>query len=646
MSASSDPTMLPGPSSQKDKNEATQHDDDLDKDIEEIDLQAEVPCSSNQATGGFGYDSGATYSAVMPNVISLRNLSCQERYDIYTNEVKIADCPPCQVMSRVHAYLEDRLAGKRWLAVWKGPYESAQMRTVDILVEVDEVFADQAHVTLVEPLVCSQPSIPADVVEAQLSELGYHLDIAELFPASVIDDDEHASMLDDDEEDDDDETDDEKNKTNLYERLKIEGQQRYIAQVVDNARFYFEHLRRDWDDEDEGDNLFDAYLRSRLRLYYDVIHGVLPMPLVARYNRTMAKYIVRRKELLDFQAMIQKDGEPSNSEAVECWKRYYEVLMLSGLLQIWETLQLRADGPCFPRVLRRTNGPRNDNSRVVHLVTKKLTPSMMKDFDDDTIIRQHATPLTALQQCYEGDQVIIYPGIYSGDGFHELTESITIKGKGDRNDIIIEANPCDDLFLNISCAYVTLENLTFCQIENTEGVLRIESGHANIESCSFRCDGSGITVCEGAQLTMKNCQISGVKGAGVELLQGSVATLEHNEIMCCAEDYPYESSSSHVKKGGVHMHVTDPPSVKLLGNKISTTSDYGVTMARRRKLSHFSPIPTNTNVKINHNKKEETQGDGVAQLTKENNSDKAVDDCLKSFINLELTDNVIEKIKL
>lgn len=57
------------------------------------------------------------------------------------------------------------------------------------------MFADQAHVTLVEPLVCSQPSIPADVVEAQLSELGYHLDIAELFPASVIDDDEHASML-------------------------------------------------------------------------------------------------------------------------------------------------------------------------------------------------------------------------------------------------------------------------------------------------------------------------------------------------------------------------------------------------------------------------------------------------------------------
>jgi len=93
----------------------------------------------------------------------------------------------------------------------------------------------------------------------------------------------------------------------------------------------------------------------------------------------MAKYFVRRRELLDFQvscasfynapcfyvdrewsrlarcvakphrfneehstqARIQSEGEPTNTEAVECWRKYYEVLMLSGLLQIWETLQLR-----------------------------------------------------------------------------------------------------------------------------------------------------------------------------------------------------------------------------------------------------------------------------------------------------------------
>ena len=48
------------------------------------------------------------------------------------------------------------------------------------------------------------------------------------------------------------------------------------------CRFFFEHIRRDWDDEDEGEHAFDAYLRARLRLYYDVISGLVPAPLVAR----------------------------------------------------------------------------------------------------------------------------------------------------------------------------------------------------------------------------------------------------------------------------------------------------------------------------------------------------------------------------
>lgn len=42
--------------------------------------------------------------------------------------------------------------------------------------------------------------------------------------------------------------------------------------------------------------------------------------------------------------------------------------------------------------------------------------------------RQHSSPQSALQQCYEGDTVVVYPGTYSGEGFHELTESIVIRG--------------------------------------------------------------------------------------------------------------------------------------------------------------------------------------------------------------------------
>uniref|UniRef100_H2YX36 Right handed beta helix domain-containing protein n=1 Tax=Ciona savignyi TaxID=51511 RepID=H2YX36_CIOSA len=225
----------------------------------------------------------------------------------------------------------------------------------------------------------------------------------------------------------------------------------------------------------------------------------------------MAKYLVRRRELLDYQARIQNEGEPTNSEAVECWRKYYEVLMLSGLLQIWETLQLRAEGPCFPRVLRRTKGPRMDGGTITHIVSEKLTPSMLRSFPDDAVLQQHKTPATAIQQCYEGDLILIYPGVYEGEGFHELTESITIRGEGDRDEIVIEAIYYNDLFVNISCGDVTIENITLDQKYNTEGILRVESGHARVVNCLLRCDGTGVTVREGARITMTGCSITGAK---------------------------------------------------------------------------------------------------------------------------------------
>uniref|UniRef100_H2YX37 SHC SH2 domain-containing protein n=1 Tax=Ciona savignyi TaxID=51511 RepID=H2YX37_CIOSA len=145
-------------------------------------------------------------------------------------------------------------------------------RTVDILVEVGDVCGDQAQVTLVDPLVCNEPTVPRDVIDAQLRELDYMVDITELFPVAPDDDDVIDS------------SDDEGNPQ------EKKNEQEEIAQVVHHARFYFENLRRDWDDEDEGEHSFDGYLRSRLQLYYDVVTGLVPAPLVQRYDRTMAKY--------------------------------------------------------------------------------------------------------------------------------------------------------------------------------------------------------------------------------------------------------------------------------------------------------------------------------------------------------------------
>lgn len=44
-------------------------------------------------------------------------------------------------------------------------------------------------------------------------------------------------------------------------------------------------------------------------------------------------------ELIHYQSNIKE--EPTAEEAVECWKKYYELIMLCGLLKIWEDLRLR-----------------------------------------------------------------------------------------------------------------------------------------------------------------------------------------------------------------------------------------------------------------------------------------------------------------
>lgn len=84
--------------------------------------------------------------------------------------------------------------------------------------------------TLVEPMVCSEPSIPREVVEAQLDELDYTLDIIELYPVTIIEDPDSSS-------DDDNEIVEERHVARLESKMHEEVKQRAIALVVDNARY-------------------------------------------------------------------------------------------------------------------------------------------------------------------------------------------------------------------------------------------------------------------------------------------------------------------------------------------------------------------------------------------------------------------------
>lgn len=497
-----------------------------------------------------------------PRISKPQDQTLEDLYKAFSEDFEISSCKPAEVLSRVHGYIEERLGNRKWLALWRSCFSSSGQRFIDTFVEVDDVCGDQAHVALFAPPSLSESEPAFQIIQSHLKEMEHTVDVVELYPAVMpgynpdLEDDEIKEM----------------------------------ATFLENVRFFFEHIHRDWDDDDEREQDFDSCLRSRLQLHFHINNGCVPSPVVARYNRTMSKYLIRRKDLLDYQSVIQSQGEPTNSEAVECWRKYYEVLMLSGLLQIWESLQLSVEGPCFPQVLRRKKGKRPDGSTVTHLVTRVLTPGLVKKFPDDTEIMQHETPLSALKQCYEGDDIILFPGTYSGDGFHQLTESVTIKGMGDKEEVIIKASCSDDLFVNIHNSTVTIENLSFWQEDNAEAALRIDSGHAIISNCLIKSSGTGVIVHQGAQLTMQDTTVKCSSGSAVEVMPGSTVVLENNVLRSdeeedSADEITTETAeigkSNETGKGVVHLHVVDPPVLKMEGNTIENGVKRGVTISRK-----------------------------------------------------------------
>lgn len=84
-------------------------------------------------------------------------------------------------------------------------------------------------------------------------------------------------------------------------------------------------------------------------------------------------------------------------------------------------------------------------------------------------------------------KITVQPGEYK---IHNvlITKNITIQGKGDPRDIIINGENKSSIFLIRSPdVYVTLKNLTFINgfTENFGGAISIETGHVTVDNCIF-----------------------------------------------------------------------------------------------------------------------------------------------------------------
>ncbi|XP_063096332.1 testicular spindle-associated protein SHCBP1L isoform X4 [Cavia porcellus] len=281
----------------------------------------------------------------------LRSMWRAEKAALYCDEVlrgaKAEDAD--EAMSK---YLLEKLKLRdRWLGVWKTnpelffvEYEEASIPFVGILIEVtckpyqNSSSCFEVTVSVAEPFSSNIANIPRDLVDGVLEELEHGVPLLEVYP--------------------------------------IEGQDAEIWEIalaLEVVRFFYDFLWRDWDDEENCEN-YSALIEERINLWCDIQDGTIPAPIAQRFKKTLEKYKKKRVELIEYQNNIKED--PSAAEAVECWKKYYEIVMLCGLLKMWEDLRLRVHGPFFPRILRRRKGKRDFEKTVTHIVAKLMTTEM------------------------------------------------------------------------------------------------------------------------------------------------------------------------------------------------------------------------------------------------------------------------------
>ncbi|XP_035135656.2 testicular spindle-associated protein SHCBP1L isoform X2 [Callithrix jacchus] len=447
-------------------------------------------------------------------VSRMRGMWRKEKVALYCDQV-LQDCEGVYADEVMGKYLSEKLKLKdKWLGVWKTnpdvffvKYEESSIPFVGILVEVtcglyqDSSSHFKVAVSVAEPLSSNITNIPRDLVDEILEELEHSVPLLEVYP--------------------------------------VEGQDtdiRDIAFALEVVRFFYDFLWRDWDDEESCEN-YTALIEERINLWCDMQDGTIPGPIAQRFKKTLEEYKNKRVELIEYQSLVKED--PSAAEAVQCWKKYYEIVMLCGLLKMWEDLRLRIHGPFFPRILRRRKGKRECGKTVTHIVVKVMTAEMVKDLSSDTLLQQHDDLDLALDNCYSGDTVIIFPGVYQAANLALLTDDIIIKG-------------------------------------TVDGIVVVESGHMTLENCILKCEGTGVCVLTGAALTITDSEITGAQGAGVELYPGSTAILERNEIHHCNNLRTSDSSKSTL--GGVNMKVLPAPKLKMTSNHIYSNKGYGVSI--------------------------------------------------------------------
>ncbi|XP_041124008.1 SHC SH2 domain-binding protein 1 [Polyodon spathula] len=493
-------------------------------------------------------------NVLFPDTFQTNQLLFYERFKAY-QDYMLGDCRTSEVNNFTAEYLEKVLEPSGWQAVWRTEVFEVLIEVVDV-----EYLVLKAAVELVTPFLCEAKG--CELTEESMKDL--------------LEAKEHKVPLQE-----------------LYVVYDESGEFDQTALAVEHVRFFYKHIWRSWDVEDEDDD-FDYFIRCvepRLRLYYDILEDRVPSGLVTEYHCLVSQCEEKYKEFTSLRNCISNsdsESELDNVSMVEGLKMYDDLESLKRKLKIIENPLLRyVLGYQVNSGLQsnRAKGPRPTGERVVHVVSSSMTVGQLQTLMRDKLcpdftgeefeLQFHSDPLVAVNACYEGDVVVICPGHYSVNGSFSIPDSIELEGFGLTDEVVIEKVGKGDIFLDLTGANVKVSNLKFVQHDAVEGILCVRQGKTVVENCVLQCETTGVAVRTSAELFMNICDLYGAKGAGVEIYPGSTCSLVGNGI-------------HHCKEGILIKDFTDEfytmPKITMMNNVVHNNEGYGVILVKPADL--------------------------------------------------------------
>ncbi|XP_029947968.1 SHC SH2 domain-binding protein 1 isoform X2 [Salarias fasciatus] len=495
----------------------------------------------------------------LPDTFQTSRLLFYERFKAYQDYM--LDCKPSEVRAFIADYLEKVVVLSDWLAVWSTD-------VFDVLVEVRDVdLRDlKACVKLVLPMQCDIRGceLTKDTLRSLLEVTQHKVTLQEL----------HV----------------------VYEES---GELDQTALALEHLRFFYKHIWREWDEEDEDDD-FDYFVRCvepRLRLCYDILEDRVPAGLVEEYQSLLesCSHCFQQFSVLRNSLSPDSDSELDNVSMVEGLKLCDQLDTFKRKLHIIESPLLRYVLAYKGNVRSQsvvTRGPRESSKKVVHVVSASCSSSQLQSLlntrltplcsADDTEIQFHREPASAVDSCYEGDVVVVLPGVYSVSNSIYIPDSITIEGFGFPDEVVIEKRNTGDSFLESTGAAVKISNIKFIQHGAIEGILCVGEGALDMENCVLQCETTGVIVRTSARLNMSMCDLYGSKGAGLEIYPGSICCLVSNGIHHCKDGIL-------IKDFADEMEVM--PSITMENNVIHNNEGYGVHLVKPKCAEDPAGLP-------------------------------------------------------